>query len=198
MRWTESPRASEVRRCAPGLGVIALIVLATACAGSGRQPVNPASPSVLATGAPASQSRTVPRHVAGTADGRFDFTHMWGSEWWEFYSDSDASGTLSHLGLTRIHTRHVPNLANGALEQGEFTIVAANGDEIRGTYEGSGTYDPERADLVHGVAAFVITGGTGRFRGATGTFNATFLETLDDPTWASAKVSWSLDGTVNY
>ncbi len=198
MRRTASWRAVAVQIGALSLGVVAIVALATACGGRGQLPVNPAGPSVPTTGTSASQSQAVPRHVAGVADGRFDFSHMWGSEWWQFYSDSDASGTLSHLGLATIHTRHVPNLETGALEQGEFTIVAANGDEIHGTYEGSGTYDPDRADLVHGVAAFVITGGTGRFLGATGTFNATFLEVLDDPTWMSAKVTWSLDGTVNY
>ena len=97
-----------------------------------------------------------------------------------------------------MYTTHVPNLVTGALEQGTFRIVAANGDEIHGTYEGVGTYDALRADLVHGAATFVISGGTGRFDGATGTINATFLETLDDPTWASAKVAWTLAGTVNY
>ncbi len=134
----------------------------------------------------------------GTLDGRFDFTRMWGGEWWQFYSDSHATGTVSHLGLAHVYTTHVPNLVTGALEQGTFRIVAANGDEIHGTYEGAGTYDEHRADLVHGAATFVISGGTGRFDGATGTINATFLETLDDPTWASARVAWTLAGTVNY
>jgi hypothetical protein len=123
---------------------------------------------------------------------------MWGDAWWQFYSDSHATGTVSHLGLSQVFTTHIPNLTTGALEQGTFRIVAANGDEIRGTYEGMGTYDEHRMDLVHGVATFVISGGTGRFRGATGTIAATFLETLDDPTWASAKVAWTLTGTVNY
>jgi len=193
-------------------GVTTLAALVVACGGIDQQAVNPASPSVSTAAIGANQSvssgtaaaqaakgpKTVPRYVAGTLNGRFDFTHLWGTEWWEFYSDSDAAGTLSHLGLAQVKTRHIPNLETGALEQGTFTIVAANGDEIRGTYEGTATYDAVRADLVHGAATFVISGGTGRFDGATGTITASFLETLDDPTWASAKVAWTLTGTVNY
>jgi hypothetical protein len=189
-----------------------LVALAAACGGTDQQPVNPASPSVstavvaanqaVSSGTSAAQAgkgpKTVPRYVTGVLDGRFDFTRTWGSEWWQFYSDGDATGTLSHLGLAQLHTTHVPNLTTGALEDGTFTIVAANGDEIRGTYQGGATYDALRADLVHGTATFVISGGTGRFDGATGTITATFLETLDDPTWASAKVAWTLSGTVNY
>jgi len=211
MRRTASWRTSVLNRGALRLAVFALVALAVAC-GDGRQPVNPASPSettaatvagssgltagTAASSAAASQTKTVPRQVAGVTAGRFDFTHTWGSEWWQFYSDGDTKGTLSHLGLTRVLTRHIPNLETGALEQGEFRMVAANGDEIRGTYAGSATY--LSAVQLHGVATFIITGGTGRFLHATGTIAATFVETLDDPTWASAKVIWSFDGTVNY
>jgi hypothetical protein len=52
--------------------------------------------------------------------------------------------------------------------------------------------------LAHGTARFVISGGTGRFAGATGGVNATFTETFDDPSWASAAVVWTLDGSVSY
>ncbi|MGE5362038.1 MAG: hypothetical protein ACM3NQ_23730 [Bacteroidales bacterium] len=188
----------------PWVRIIALAALAVACSGRGQQTFNPASPSAvpvaatLATGGGPAAQQGVARQAGGTLNGRFDFTHMWGSEWWQFYSDSDTTGTLSHFGLSRLHTRHTPNLMTGALEQGEFTIVAANGDEVRGTYQGMGTYDPIRADLVHGTATFVVTGGTGRFAGATGSIAATFLETLDDPSWASAAVTWTLAGTINY
>jgi len=192
-------------------GAVAFVALTAACGGTDQQPVNPASPSLSTAMIGASQSSsataalrtakapaTVPREVRGTLDGRFDFTRLWGKDWWEFYSDSHATGTMSHLGLAHVYTTHVPNLSTGALERGTFRIVAANGDEIHGTYEGAATYDALREDLVHGAATFVISGGTGRFTGATGTITATFLETLDDPTWASAKVAWTLAGTVNY
>jgi hypothetical protein len=200
--------ASQKGLLSVGIGTLA--ALTVACGGIDQQPFNPAGPTVSAAAVGASQQastaavqaaqgpRTVPRDVNGVLDGRFDFTRMWGGEWWQFYSDSHATGTVSHLGLAHVYTTHVPDLVTGALEQGTFRIVAANGDEIHGTYEGAATYDEIRADLVHGAATFVISGGTGRFAGATGSFTASFLETLDDPTWASAKVAWTLAGTVNY
>ncbi len=200
------------RTCLLLADAVALAALSVACGGIDQQPVSPASPSVSTAAIGASQAvssgtaaaqaakgpATVPRDIRGTPDGRFDFTRMWGDEWWQFYSDSRATGTISHLGLAFVYTTHVPNFATGALERGTFRIVAASGDEIHGAYEGAATYDALREDLVHGAATFAISGGTGRFNGATGTIDATFLETLDDPTWASAKVAWTLAGTVRY
>jgi len=184
---------------------LALAAALAACAGSGEKPFNPVGPNVSATAAAAAAiapaahgPRVVAREVNGVLKGRFDFTRLWGTEWWEFYSDSTCAGTVTHLGLSELRTTHIPDMTTGALTGGTFTLVAANGDEIHGTYEGLGTADPERPDLVHGEAAFVITGGTGRFEGATGTFTATFIEVLDDPTWASAGVTWTLGGTVAY
>jgi hypothetical protein len=185
------------------LSVMALAAAVAAC--GSHEALNPVAPlasgataAAVATGPAGQGPRVVAREVTGTLAGRFDFTHLWGDEWWEFYSDSTGAGTVTHLGWSELRTRHIPDLATGALTEGTFALVAANGDEIHGTYEGSATYDAERADLVHGTAAFVITGGTGRFAGATGTFTATFLEVLDDPTWASAGVTWTLEGTVRY
>ncbi len=76
--------------------------------------------------------------------------------------------------------------------------MAANGDQLQGTYEGTFAPDPDRSDVYHATATFVVSSGTGRFAGATGSLATTFLETLDDPTWASAKVTWTLAGTINY
>jgi hypothetical protein len=189
----------------PGLLVgVVLAALVVGC--SGDRQINPTGPSTLAAGGSgavsagsAGQSQQVLRHIEGTLSGRFDFTRLWGNEWWEFYSDSDCGGTVSHLGLSRLYTTHIPDLATGALTEGTFKIVAANSDEIQGTYTGVAVYDAEHPDLLaHGTATFVITGGTGRFAGATGSINATFLETFDDPSWASAGVVWTLDGSVSY
>lgn len=192
-----------IRKGLPWFCVVAFAAVAVACGDGARQTINPAGPSAFAeqgisttgVGSPAEQG--VARHLAGTLDGRFDFTRTWGSEWWEIYSDSEATGTVSHFGLTTLRTTHIPTLTL-QLTQGVFTMVAANGDEIHGTYEGSAAYDPDRADVVHGTAIFVVSGGTGRFAGATGSITATLLETLDDPTWASAKATWTLAGTINY
>ncbi len=207
MRETPSPRALLEKGCRC-VAAIGLIALAAAC--SDRQtafnPVGPSSSAApgatLVTSPPpavtgGTQGTVVSRTVSGTLNGRFAFIPT-GDDWWEFYATSDSTGMLTHFGRSSMHTTHNPDVFTGALREGTFRIVAANGDEILGTYEGSVTYDESRSDLVHGVATFVITGGTGRFARATGSFNVTFLETLDDPTWASAKVEWMLPGTVNY
>lgn len=127
-------------------------------------------------------------------NGRFTF-EQWGPNWWDIYTHGDVTGTLRHLGWARMYTRHTPNL-DGTLSDGTFTIVAANGDQIRGTYTGYGSYVSESQVLA--TAVLSIDGGTGRFAHATGTINASFLETFDDPTYYSAKVAWTLDGAVTY
>lgn len=204
MRGTVSSwRSLAARRTLTGTGAALLAAAVTACTGGGQVPANPVAPGTSATvtttvATNGQGGEMVSREVRGTLSGRFDFTRTWGSEWWQFYSDSDVTGTLIHLGLSRMFTTHIPNLETGALDNGTFKIVAANGDQIVGTFTGTAAYDPVRADVVHGTATFVVSGGTGRFGGATGSFNATALETLDDPSWMSAKVAWTLDGAVKY
>jgi len=137
-------------------------------------------------------TRTVPRLIGGSMDGRFAFEGPWEGPW---TTTGNVTGTLRHLGLAKMYTTHTAS-SDGTLSGGVFTIVAANGDEIRGSYTASGTWISDTQVL--GAAAFSIEEGTGRFANASGTINAAFLETLDDPTWASAKVSWTLNGTVSY
>jgi hypothetical protein len=137
-------------------------------------------------------AKTVPREISGTMDGRFAFA---GPDEGPWEVTGDLSGTLHHLGLSGMQTSHITSPA-GSLTGGTFTIESANGDLIQGEYTASASYISN--DEVLGAATLFITGGTGRFDCATGTVNASFLETLDDPSWASAKVTWYLDGTINY
>ena len=132
--------------------------------------------------------------IAGTLDGRFAFV-PYGAGDWEFLSIAEATGDLRSLGSSMMYSTHQPH-ADGTLTGGEFRIVAANGDAIYGTYEGSAAY--VSADQVAGEATLVVSGGTGRFTNASGTISGEFVETLDDPTWASAGVSWTLNGPVSY
>ena len=137
-------------------------------------------------------TRTVPRLIGGSMDGRFAFEGPWEGPW---TTTGDVTGTLRHLGLAKMYTTHTAS-SDGTLSGGVFTIVAANGDEIRGSYTASGTWISDTQVL--GAAAFSIEEGTGRFANASGSITAAFLETFDDPTFASAKVSWTLEGTVSY
>ncbi len=140
------------------------------------------------------QVRTVSRDLGGTMDGRFTFGPV--AEDWTYTADCDASGTLRHLGLSKMYTTHTGNLWDGTISGGTFRIVAANGDEIQGTYEAAA----ELLDDIHlqGAAVLTIEGGTGRLANAQGTITAIFLETFDDPTWASARVTWVLEGAIKY
>lgn len=86
-----------------------------------------------------------------------------------------ATGTAAHLGaITETGTYCVVGeVSPGVLQlAGEGTQVAANGDTISFTFE-------EVVDLttnpLTGAATFTITGGTGRFAGATG--GGTFAST---------------------
>lgn len=138
-----------------------------------------------------SGSRT-PGYVCGAMDGRFTFAGPWEGPW---TTTGDATGTLRHLGLATMYTEHTAS-PDGTLSGGVFAIVAADGSEIRGSYTASAEWISDSQVL--GTAAFVIEDGTGRFADASGSFTAAFLETFDDPTWATAGVSWTLKGTVDY
>ncbi len=73
------------------------------------------------------------------------------------------TGEATHIGLyTMVAGEHV-DLATGAITGGFFTLTAANGDTISGTYSGQAL-----PGLTGYVVSGPITGGTGRFVGATG------------------------------
>lgn len=51
---------------------------------------------------------------------------------------------------------------------GRFTITAARGRTLTAKYDGVGTADPARPGFFNGVALATLTGGTGRYRCASG------------------------------
>ena len=82
-------------------------------------------------------------------------------------------GNLPILGKYTLAAQEVINLATFEVTQGSYAIIAANGDAIFGTYSGQAIGDPNNpAAFTYNVTG-PITGGTGRFAGATGsmTFN---------------------------
>jgi hypothetical protein len=82
-----------------------------------------------------------------------------------------ASGHGSQVGAFDLEIPHVVNFAT-ATATGSYLMTAANGDMVFGTFTGHATpigSDGHYAMLVEEVA---ITGGTGRFAGATGSFTA--------------------------
>ena len=89
------------------------------------------------------------------------------------------AGPASHLGRFSFTYTTKVDLTTG-LSSGIIQLVAANGDVINGVSVGQGlpTGTP---NLTHVVQLVTITGGTGRFQGATGGFTSDAL-LIDDPT----------------
>jgi hypothetical protein len=99
-------------------------------------------------------------------------------------------GVASHLGRFTATLHGVVNLATGAGE-GTFVLTAANGDQISGEFVGQAT-PTANPDLASIEERATITGGTGRFAGASGEF--TIERTLNRPAGTSLG---TLDGTIN-
>ncbi len=99
------------------------------------------------------------------------------------------TGKSTHLGrFTMAYQVEVDLLTGAALAS--IHLVAANGDEIFATGSGQGT-PTEDPDIASIVETYTITGGTGRFDGATGSFTAQRLVNL-----VTGSTSGSFDGTI--
>ena len=105
------------------------------------------------------------------------------------FVDATGVGNATHLGLFTYDLEaavSLPSLSATA----SATLIAANGDMIFGAGVGQGTptADP---NLVSIVETYTITGGTGRFAGATGSFTVERL--IDRVTLAS---SGTISGSI--
>ena len=101
----------------------------------------------------------------------------------------DDTGQATHLGAYAYHSNECFNGATGEFS-GTFTMTAANGDTIAGTY--AGTVVSVVGDLGFYEQENVITGGTGRFAGASGGFHLSGIANL-----ATLESSQRLSGTVS-
>lgn len=85
----------------------------------------------------------------------------------------EGQGTATHLGAVTVYRTHCFNpFQNPPIYDGQWKAIAANGDEIRGSYSGSlvPTEFDEDGNPVKGIinSHFTIEGGTGRFATASG------------------------------
>jgi hypothetical protein len=88
--------------------------------------------------------------------------------------DGDASGNATHLGTYTAKFEATINLACGCSVGDTVHFIAANGDDLYGVGARSGVpSDTPGYTLV--TQFYAITGGTGRFAGATGKFTVTRL-----------------------
>ena len=102
------------------------------------------------------------------------------------------TGHATHLGrLTGDQSNCAAPLGTTfAITDGEFTLTAANGDQIVGTYFGE--LVPLAPPLFSIDGPFTITGGTGRFTGATGGGDVSGVQNL-----ATGDATISFVGTVS-
>ena len=107
----------------------------------------------------------------------------------ELFVDASGSGNATHLGcFTLAYEVEVDLLAHTTFGSSVFT--AANGDNVFTDIIGSGT-PTENPDVHVVVEVHTITGGTGRFAGATGGFIRTSFLNL-----VTGFTSGSFDGTI--
>jgi hypothetical protein len=82
------------------------------------------------------------------------------------------AGHATHLGRVTLATTEIIDFASSPgtllILDGRMVMVAANGDELRWSYSGTGTLPPDADGNIALSGTFVITGGTGRFSDASG------------------------------
>jgi hypothetical protein len=77
------------------------------------------------------------------------------------------TGHATHLGKYTFRATERINLLTLAVTDGRYTLTAANGDTLEGTYSGQ-AQTTSTAGVITYLVSGPITGGTGRFVGATG------------------------------
>jgi hypothetical protein len=105
------------------------------------------------------------------------------------FVDAIGTGTATHLGRFTVTYQVEVDLVTGG-GPASIVLVAANRDAIfaTGSGQGSPTEDPDIASIVE---TYTITGGTGRFAGAAGSFTVQRLVNL-----VTGITSGSFDGTI--
>ena len=102
----------------------------------------------------------------------------------------DGTGTATYLGKYTEHATFQVDVRTGSAT-GTATFTAANGDTLTASVVGQGT--PTGPTTRSIVEVYTITGGTGRFAGATGTL--TLKRTLDLTTGLS---SGTFSGAIDH
>ena len=107
------------------------------------------------------------------------------------FVDTSGWGDATQLGRFTVTWEFTVNLLNGA-GIGSAHFIAANGDSL--FTESLGQGDPtETPNINRVVEKHTITGGTGRFAGATGSFTLERLVSL-----ATGVTSGSFNGTISF
>ena len=168
--------------------VIGFCVIAAACAGA-----PPTAPTSFTTTSSSSQigGGSATTEAKGGSELPFKGTYE-GLETVDATAPShhglDATGNATHLGLFTVRASWTVTMA-GAIETSS-TWTAANGDKFSTSFTRQGRFVPPTATFTE---THTITGGTGRFANASGTFTVVQTRGLSMPYNNSA----TLDGTMN-
>jgi hypothetical protein len=179
------------------LSAVVGIVVALLCAACGDQqsPVNPSAvrPSAQALGPAGPGTGSEGAAIASGADavpfrGRFEGTQTVTPLAPPFASvEVSVTGNAGHLGRFTMELPHIVNFATSSAA-GTCTIVAANGDTIIAAFTGQAQVGPVVSIVEHAT----ITGGTGRFADASGSFT---IERVFVP--AAGTTSGSFEGVIS-
>jgi hypothetical protein len=102
----------------------------------------------------------------------------------------EGTGTATHLGSLTTVQSHCVEPSSFAFTNGQFTITAANGDQLFGIYQGE--FLPLEPPVFTLDGRFTFTGGTGRFDGATGGGDASGTQDL-----ATGAATVVLEGSIS-
>jgi hypothetical protein len=101
---------------------------------------------------------------------------------------STGTGQATHLGRYTMTSPHLSYVLTGFAE-GTQEFTAANGDQLTASF--AGFFSPTQDGFLSADLTATITGGTGRFEGATGGY--TFSIVFDPATFQSAA---TIEGTI--
>jgi hypothetical protein len=104
--------------------------------------------------------------------------------------DVGVSGRVTHLGRFTGEAQVLQNVPDGSYV-GFYTWTAANGDTISGTFEGQ-LIPTATPGVFDNLETSIVTGGTGRFEGATG--NAILTGQIDT---VAGSFVYPIDGAIS-
>jgi hypothetical protein len=133
---------------------------------------------------------TDPEHVAPRCDDSPDDKVAWAVTSFEGW------GNVTHLGRTYALAEHcsysTDGVPDGTYGEGELTMIAANGDVLRGTYaDGASLSGPP--DVQFQDFFTFVDGGTGRFATASGGGLEFGVVHLGD-----GSAAWRMEGVISY
>lgn len=151
-----------------GSFIVAALVAAVLCGGC-SEPMSPTSPTSVGTGNLSLDSGSQQISVSSGSEKLLPFRGSFEGTQTLTPPDSvngRATGTGTYLGQFTVEFPHTVNFVTRSGE-GTYRFTAANGDELTAHFIGQAQGAPPIVSIVEHAT---ITGGTGRFKSATGSF----------------------------